>query len=225
LLIAYPNLLALCVARRAWDQWQTFTVGNTALGLGLLIYATRSRLLEAAWGQVTLRGVLLGILAGLVPLAVILVLMFWPGRLGCDIVASGIGAITTRHVVYRLWVQVGLATVLCEEFAFRGVLQVLLLRTLSVPWALGLDAVVFGLWHAALLYNACAGRRGVARLAATGGGTALYTLLGLLLALVRHVAGGLLAAIVAHGVLDVLMFAGMVVRRRQLRLMAVSETV
>jgi membrane protease YdiL (CAAX protease family) len=212
------------VARRAWDQWQAFTVGNTALGLVLVIYATCSHLLAAAWGQVTLRGVLLGILAGLVPLAVILVLMFWPGRLGRDIVASGLGAITTRHAVYRLCVQIGLATVLCEEVAFRGVLQVLFLRTVSVPWALGLDALVFGLWHAALLYNGCAGRRGVARLAATGGGTALYTLLGLLLALVRQVAGGLLAAIIAHGVLDALMFAGMVVRRRQLRLTAVSDT-
>jgi uncharacterized protein len=212
------------VAWRAWDQWQAFTMGNTALGLVLLIYATHSRLLDAVWGQVTLWGVLLGILAGLVPLTVILVLMFRPGQLGRDIVASGIGAITTRHVVYRLCVQVGLTTVLCEEFAFRGVLQVLLLRTLSVPWALGLDAAVFGLWHTALLYNGCAGRRGVARLAATGGGTAVYTLLGLLLALVRQAAGGLFAAIIAHAVLDTLMFVGMVVRRRQLRLMAGSDT-
>jgi len=199
-------------------------VGNTALGLVLLIYATRSRLLAAAWGQVTLGSVLLGALAGLVPLTVILVLIFRPGQLGHDIVASGLGAIPARHVAYRLCVQVGLTTVLCEEFAFRGVLQVLLLRTLSVPWALGLDGVVFGLWHAALLYNGCTGRRGVARLAATGGGTAVYMLLGLLLALVRQAAGGLLAAIIAHGVLDVLMFAGMVLRRRQLRRMAVSDT-
>ena len=136
-------------------------MGNTALGLVLLIYATRSRLLAAAWGQVTLGSVLLGALAGLVPLTVILVLIFRPGQLGHDIVASGLGAIPARHVAYRLCVQVGLTTVLCEEFAFRGVLQVLLLRTLSVPWALGLDGVVFGLWHAALLYNGCTGRRGV----------------------------------------------------------------
>ncbi|HKO23348.1 MAG TPA: hypothetical protein VJY65_01265 [Chloroflexota bacterium] len=45
-----------------------------------------------------------------------------------------------------------------------------------------------------------------------------------MLALVRQATGGLLAAIIAHGVLDVLMFAGMVVRRRQLRRMAVSHT-
>ena len=193
-------------------------MGNTALGLALLVYATLSGLLPAVWGRVTLPGVLLGTLAGLVPLIVILVLMFRPGQLGRDIVASGIGAISTRHVAYRLCVQVGLATVVCEEFAFRGVLQVLLLRTVSVPWAIGLDAVVFGLWHVALQYNGCAGRRGVARLAAAGGGTAAYALLGLLLAVVRQAAGGLLASIIAHGVLDVLMFAGMVVRRRQLRL-------
>ena len=58
----------------------------------------------------------------------------------------------------------------------------------------------------------------LARLVAAGGGTAAYALLGLLLAVVRQAAGGLLASIIAHGVLDVLMFAGMVVRRRQLRL-------
>ena len=204
------------MAWRSWDQWQAFTVGNAALGLVLLIYATLSGLLAAVWGQVTLWGVLVGVLAGLVPLSIILVLLFRPGQLGRDIVASGIGAISTRHFVYRLTMQVGLTTVVCEEFAFRGVLQVLLLRSVSVPWALGLDAVVFGLWHAALQYNGFAAQRGVARLAATGGGTAVYALLGLLLALVRQAAGGLLAAIIAHGVLDVLMFAGMFVRRRQL---------
>jgi membrane protease YdiL (CAAX protease family) len=96
----------------------------------------------------------------------------------------------------------------------------LLLRSVSVSWALGLDAVVFGLWHAVLQYNGFAGQRSMVRLTATGGGTAAYALLGLLLALVRQAAGGLLAAIVAHGVLDVLMFAGMYVRRRQLRAMA-----
>ena len=66
-------------------------------------------------------------------------------------------------------------------------------------------------------------QRCVARLAATCGGTAVYTLLGLLLGLVRQATGGLLAATIAHGVLDVLMFAGMVVRRRQLRLRAVAD--
>ena len=42
------------MAWRSWDQWQAFTVGNTALGLVLLIYATLSGLLAAVWGQVTL---------------------------------------------------------------------------------------------------------------------------------------------------------------------------
>ena len=67
------------MAWRSWDQWQAFTVGNAALGLVLLIYAMRSGLLAAVWGQVTLWGVLVGVLAGLVPLSIILVLLFRPG--------------------------------------------------------------------------------------------------------------------------------------------------
>jgi len=215
-LVAYPNLLAFLSARHRWDQWNAFMLGNTALSLALLGYALRAGLWPALWGHVTGGGELLGGVAGLIPLAVILVAMFMPGQLGRDIVASGIGDISTDHFLFRVAVQVAFATVMCEEFLFRGLLQVLLVRA-TAPWpAVLLDAAVFGLWHVTLQYNGFKSQRGAARWAAATGGSGVYTLLGLLLATVRQAAGGLLAAIMAHGILDVCMFIGMYVRRRQL---------
>ena len=216
LLVAYSNVMALLSVRRRWDQWHAFAIGNTLLTLALLAYAAASGLLAAVWGDVSGRAIVIGVLAGAVPLAVILILMFLPGQLGRDIVASGIGDISTRQFVYRLTVQVALTTVVAEEFCFRGVLYLLLARSVPAAWAIGLNAIAFGLWHFVLQYNGFTSQRGLTRWLAAAGGVAVYALLGLLLALVRHATGGLLAPLLAHGVLDILMFAGMYVRRGQL---------
>jgi len=214
-LIAYPNGLAFLSARRHWDQWHAFMIGNTLLSLALLGYTLRAGLWSAVWGHVTGGGLALGLVVGLIPLAVILVAMFAPGPLGRDIVASGIGDISANHVLFRVTVQVALTTVVCEEFLFRGLLQVLLTRATTPYRAVLLDGAAFGLWHVALQYNGFSLQRGRIRWAATAGGTGVYALLGVLLAAVRQAADGLLAAVVAHGILDVCMFIGMYVRRRQ----------
>ncbi len=216
LLVVYANVMATLSARRRWDQWQAFTIGNSVLGLALLAYAAVMGLLPAVWGQVTGSGLLLGVVAGLLPLVMILALMFLPGQLGRDIVASGVGTISTRGFAYRVCVQVSLATVVCEEFAFRGVLQVLLVRAVGVPRSAAFDALAFGLWHVVLQYNGFASVRGLGRWGAALGGSLVYAVLGLILSVARQSGGGLLAAIVAHGVLDILMFAAMFVRRRQI---------
>jgi len=216
LLVVYANVMAVLSARRRWNQWHAFTIGNSVLGLALLAYAAMTGLLPAVWGRTTGSGLLLGIVAGLLPLAMILALMFLPGSLGRDIVASGVGTISTRGFVYRVTLQVALATVVFEEFAFRGVLQVLLVQAVGVPRSAAFDAIAFGLWHVVLQYNGFAGLRGPGRWGAALGGSLVYAVLGLILSVVRQSGGGLLAAIVAHGVLDILMFAAMFVRRRQI---------
>jgi membrane protease YdiL (CAAX protease family) len=216
ILIVYPNAMAALSQRWRWDQWHAFMVGNAILGCALLAYAGVSGLWPAVWGRTTAAGLAAGLAAGGVPLLVILVLMFLPGQLGRDIVASGIGAIPFGRFLYRVVVQVALTTVLFEEFAFRGVLQALLATSHPPGGVVAVDAAVFGLWHTVLQYNGFASQRGLARLGATAGGTLVYALLGVLLALVRQDTGGLAPAIVAHGVLDVLMFVGMYVRRSTL---------
>jgi CAAX protease family protein len=54
----------------------------------------------------------------------------------------GAGGIS-EQVLFRI----PLGTVLWEEVAFRGVLLAALSRLLSAPWATGVSAAVFGIWH------------------------------------------------------------------------------
>lgn len=216
-LIVYPNALAVLCWRWGWDQWHAFMLGNTLLGLGLLLYTFHAGLWSAVWGRVSGAGLWAGAAAGAVPLLVILALMALPGQLGRDIVASGIGEISVPRFWYRVGVQVALSTVLCEEFAFRGLLQALLAPLLPASGAVLLGAAIFGLWHTALQYNGFASQRGLTRLGATVGGTVVYGFLGALLGFIRLRSGGLASAIVAHGILDLGMFVGMLVRRQYYR--------
>lgn len=216
-LILYPNAMAVASHRQRWDQWHAFMVGNVILGCALVAYTLGSGSWQAIWGHTSAGGLAAGAVAGGVPLVVILALMLLPGQLGRDIVASGIGAIGVGRFVYRVAVQVAITTVLFEEFAFRGLLQTLLVQSLPTSRAVAFSALVFGLWHTGLQYYSFASQRGLTRLGATLGGTLVYGLLGVLLALVRQRTGGLAPAIVAHGVLDVFMFIGMFARRSTMR--------
>lgn len=213
-LITYPNVLALVVARRSWDQWASFTTGNLILITALSGYVQVSGRWSTVWGSVSARGLWIGIAAGTVPLAVIVALIFGTQGLSADIVKAGIGEISRNRFLLRMGVQVAIATVLCEELAFRGVLQSMLTGVISPALTMGVVGMAYGLWHAVLQYNAFSSRRWVARAAASAGGVAIYTLLGLLLALTREMTGGLAAPLAAHGVLDIAMFAAMYARRR-----------
>ena len=212
-LVVYPNVMAVLAARRQWDQWQAYTIGNTILAAALLLYALSCGVLPAAWGTPTPAGVLLGAEAGLIPLLVIVAAICAPGAFGRDIIASGIGDIDGRALLYRIGVQVALVTVCVEGFVFRGVLYALLARVASVSWTVVLDAVCFGLWHVVLQYNGFTAQRGLSRVATAAGASTAYGLLGLLLALVRASSGALLPALVAHGLLDIVMFGAMYLRR------------
>ncbi len=214
-LVLYPNILALLTARAGWDQWRAFTIGNGVLTVLCSILVTLGPGWPAVWGHVDGRGLLLGALAGAVPLVVILAFALTAGRLGQDIIAMSIGGLVGWRFAYRLAVQVALATVVCEELAFRGLLFVLLGRTLSGAAAFVAGAGVFGLWHFTIQYNGLVGQRGMARLLAALAGVLAYTALGGLLVLVRIAGGGLAAPLMAHGVLDLGMFLGLYVLRER----------
>ena len=213
IVIVYPNALAVLAGRRGWDQWHAFMIGNAGLAIALALYAHASGFWQPAWGRFRAAQLWQGAVTGLIPLVVVLALIFLPGRLGRDIVRAGIGNIPPLQFAFRLVVQIGFATVLCEELAFRGVLFVLLNRTFATPYTVALDAAAYGRWHVVLQLNAFAGQQGVRRAAAAAGGVIAYGLLGVALAVLRQRAGGLAAPIVAHGLLDIGMFAGMYLRR------------
>jgi len=50
-------------------------------------------------------------------------------------------------MLFEVFVAIPFGTVVLEELAFRGTLLGLLRRRLPTPWAVGVMAVLFGLWH------------------------------------------------------------------------------
>ncbi|WP_285470923.1 CPBP family intramembrane glutamic endopeptidase [Actinoplanes sp. NBRC 101535] len=85
-------------------------------------------------------------------------------------------------------VGVPLSTVIFEEVAFRGVLWTVLADAHGPGWATAITALLFGIWH----FSPEAGfRRSL-------GPVAFTTVAGVLLALLRHLSGGLLAPVLLH---------------------------
>ena len=85
-------------------------------------------------------------------------------------------------------IAVPLSTVVFEEAAFRGVLWELIARDHGTAWAVGVTAVLFGLWHISPDTG----------IGAQVGTVAFTTLAGVVLALLRDVSGGLAAPIAVH---------------------------
>ncbi len=73
-------------------------------------------------------------------------------------------------MVFEVLVAIPFGTVVLEELAFRGTLLGLLRRRLSTPTAVGVMAVLFGLWHVKNVWHD------------TGGGVAVGAVLGTFLA-------------------------------------------
>ena len=104
-------------------------------------------------------------------------------------------------LVGEVLVRIPLGTVLWEEVAFRGVLLAALTRLMPLRTAVGLAAVVFGLWHIRPTLDGLA-----ANDLAEGGGRVLAVTLvcagtalaGLLFAWLRLRSGSLLAPVLLH---------------------------
>lgn len=100
------------------------------------------------------------------------------------LIPAGRAALAARdypNPVRAALLGVPLSTVIFEEVAFRGVLWGLLATDHGIAWATAVTAVLFGLWHLP-----------------DRGEVAFTTLAGVLLSVLRHLGGGLLAPFVLH---------------------------
>jgi membrane protease YdiL (CAAX protease family) len=121
------------------------------------------------------------------------------GALNDSRVHVGIGT-----MLFEVLIAIPFGTVILEELAFRGTLLGLLHSRLSTPWAVGVMAVLFGLWHVkGVLHNA-------------SGGIAVGTVIGTVIATtiagvgfgwLRVRSDSLLAPILAHIATNSLTFA------------------
>ncbi len=114
-------------------------------------------------------------------------------------VALATGALTLQRLVARILGNT-LQNGPFEEFLFRGALQTRLRLLLPVPWAILLQALVFGLWHLRAATDAMGGDP----FAAVAFCIASQTVSGLALGYLFWRTGNLLAPSIAHVALNVM---------------------
>jgi membrane protease YdiL (CAAX protease family) len=168
------------VRRREPPNWQLLT-GPVFAALILLVARWSGR----SWAEIglSLRGAgWVGVLAGLTALAYALALLIPVTRRAFRDERYRLGP---GRALFTVLVAVPLATVAVEEAAFRGALWV-------APWA---TPILFGLWHILPGSRTNAAVAGRWALLATFAVTAAA---GVLLALLRHASGGLLAPFALH---------------------------
>ena len=112
--------------------------------------------------------------------------------------------VSAATMVFEVLVAIPFGTVVLEELAFRGTLLGLLRRRLSTPWAIGVMAVLFGLWHIKGVLHSPSG--GIA-VGAVIGTVLATTVAGVGFGWLRVKSGSLLAPVLAHIATNSLTFA------------------
>ncbi len=102
-------------------------------------------------------------------------------------------ALSGGEMLFQVFVEIPIATVLLEELAFRGVLGGLLGRLVSPRWAIACTSLAFGLWHVSPHSFTSLGRAGGAL-----GTIAATTFAGVCFHLLRRRSGSLVAPMLAH---------------------------
>ena len=204
-LLVYGNVLAFRAVRAAW-----VVALNLALAAGLVGVA---RGLGISWHALGLdagrlgSGLTWGLIAAAVALAGGAIVFVTPLRR----VVADVRAVEMRSLPFQYLVRIPLGTALAEEVMFRGVLLALLAREgLELAALLG-SSVVFGLWHVGASLDLLRANRphagtGAAVMAVVAG-VALTAVGGLVFAVLRVAAEGLLAPVLAHAALNAVSLA------------------
>jgi membrane protease YdiL (CAAX protease family) len=104
---------------------------------------------------------------------------------------------SSQHVLQPV-VFIPLGTVVFEELLFRGVLLAALLRVTTRWYAIGANAVLFGLWHIPPALNDASGKSGAATFGVVIGTIAATAFAGAVFAWLRVRSGSVVAPMLAH---------------------------
>jgi membrane protease YdiL (CAAX protease family) len=134
-------------------------------------------------------------LGGLV-LAVVVAAVFAATALSDDPLGLGVGRtdLSRGAVLFQVFVEIPIATVVFEELAFRGLVAALLERLCAPRAALAWSALLFGLWHLGPAWPG-ADAVGIGRAIGIVAATAIA---GVVLHLVKRRSGSLVAPMIAH---------------------------
>jgi membrane protease YdiL (CAAX protease family) len=176
-----PVKLAIAFAFVAWARW---SAGFSWEELGLGRAQARA-------------GLKLGAIALLTIGVIIAVLVAVPGSRSYFDSHSVAADSAAQHVLQPV-VFIPLGTVVFEELLFRGVLLAALLRVTTRWYAIGANAVLFGLWHIPPALNDASGRSAASAVGVVIGTIAATTFAGGVFAWLRVRSGSVIAPMLAH---------------------------
>ena len=221
-LVAFENVVALITGGELFRSGvqsgvQTLAI-STALLASVALWMRTQKLSLSDVGITSIRwrsSVAIGLGVGLtIGIAVVLILHSGIGA-GGSVSYRPLAQLSTGTVLVRALVWMPLATAIPEEFAFRGVLLALLLRTCSWRVAVVISAIAFALWHVIIVFHTV-GQTSLSQHPATyllgvGLGFAAVFVGGILFANLRMRTGSLAASTLAHWSLNAAVLLGLYV--------------
>jgi membrane protease YdiL (CAAX protease family) len=149
--------------------------------------------------------------SGLVMALPALAAFAFPPLLPAPIEYRPVAALALPQFLWKVLVEVPLATALCEEVAFRGVLQALFQGRVSPVPSIIATNITFALWHVVVNHRTVFETNVTAAphlvpLALAAGLAGVFAG-GVLFSLLRRCTGNLAGSIVAHWMVDALMLA------------------
>lgn len=180
--------------RRVVIPDQLHFAANTAM-IGVVALPAVAASMTADELGMTRAAVPKGVRYGAFAVGAVAVVVGTAGLLGFDPTGSvdDRSAIDLSEMLFQVFVEIPIATVLLEELAFRGVVAGLFERVVSPRWALLWTAMAFGCWHVSPHDVTSTARVGGAL--ATIAGTAVA---GAVFHLMKRRSGSLVAPMLAH---------------------------
>ena len=219
-LVAYGNLSAFLTGYLGLSLPGGMLVPNL-VGVALLLrWATRRGGLSpddlGVRREGAFRGAAWGALAGVLMAIPALAVFTFPPLLEKPISYRPIAALDAPRFLKKILLDMPVATALCEELAFRGVLQGLLARALSTAAAVLAANAAFALWHVVItLRTASESSVAAARLVPIALLSGLVGVFGggVIFSLLRLRTGRLAGSVIAHWMVDALMTVAVYARR------------
>ncbi len=150
-LVLVSNGMALVINETGIDRPLVYLAWALVLLLAVLWWARGPG--GMSWTEMAVSGsdwrksAAFGIVIGLGLAVALIVSMTFPFLLAGPIRYQEIEKLDALGLLWRVGVELTIATVLTEEILFRGILQALFMRSLSTNKALVSTSVVFALWH------------------------------------------------------------------------------
>lgn len=216
LILLYGTVLARLVPKK-WHLYLNIFIAAVAILLG---FSFQLSLADMGLGHI-LPGIFVAIGASVIITAATLVISTIP-PLRRFFLGDNLAQASGKLIAFEAAIRIPLGTALIEEILFRGVLLGLLLQHHSTLTALGISAIIFGLWHIFPTINTLESNDNLSALQAKKarqassivGAVVVTTVAGLLFGWLRIIANSIIAPWIVHWSINASGILGIAVARK-----------